>query len=227
MEQKFVNLLTLNEYYPVISSITKRPYIDKDYACYLFEVQNEGIAFCNETENVYLDFAKTYKQAEICIGAYSAGIKKIIIVQRDGIKTEIPLSKKDVPRGYYNGKCNYLITKLKETKKKAYLNELKNKTFLTPAMVDPRIEKDYPTIHYCYAYTKGEKRKLYILFSTLDEFNKWNETKGYKKWKPLNVELKTFGRIRRHNPVVINPLSDKLILSNEQITSVLKMEKTK
>lgn len=208
----------------IYGSKTKKPYIDADGGCYLFETKSAASDFANRIEDTYVENAKAYKQTEFCNEFYGLGIKKIIVNMKSGDTKEIPLSKKDVPRGFYNAKCNFAIQRLRQTRQKQYLRELKTRKFLTPAMVEPRAKAKCPVIKYCYAYVK-DGEKMFILFSTLDEFNEWNEKKGKKIWKPLNIEFKNFDRIRKKNTVVINPLSDKLILSNAQVSAILKMEK--
>ena len=195
MEQEYINLLTINQFYMIYGSRTKKPYIDADGGCYLFEIKSAASDFSNQVEDTYVENAKAYKQTEFCNEFYGLGTK-----------------------------CNFAIQRLRQTRQKQYLRELKTRKFLTPAMVEPRAKAKCPIIKYCYAYVK-DGEKMFILFSTLDEFNEWNEKKGKKIWKPLNIEFKNFDRIRKKNTVVINPLSDKLILSNAQVSAILKMEK--
>ena len=222
MEQNYINLLSINKFNVIMSARTKKPYMTDDGACFLYEINAEASKFCEKTPDTYVEGPKILKQTEFCNGFYSLGIKKINVQTKTGELVEIPLSKKDVPRGFYNPKCNFSTLMLKQTKKKKYLNDLKSRKFLTPARVDPRVSGKISVVHYCYAYLKDNKEKMFLLFSSLDEFNEWNEKKEKKMWKPLNIEFKNFDRIRKKNSVVINPLSDKVILNNAQIQTVMK-----
>jgi hypothetical protein len=73
-----------------------------------------------------------------------------------------------------------------------------------------------------YSYAKfGSDTKYYVLFSKLSEFEEWNKTQS-DEWKPMELDLRKFGRIRDESPVIINPLTDKLILDNKQLNTIYR-----
>ena len=114
------------------------------------------------------------------------------------------------------------ILRLKQTKKRKHLQELENVPFLAAIMLDDRKAGQYPSVHYCYAeLSNGDI--YYLLFTTLQEFETWNQTQE-NKFHPNQTCLQDFTRIRKGHPVLINPLSDKLILTHAQIKGICKKE---
>ena len=71
-----------------------------------------------------------------------------------------------------------------------------------------------------YAYIPNDANKYYILFTTLQEFEKWNKDKK-EDWKPLEINIRDFGRIRKGSPIVINPANDKQIFTDKDIKKML------
>ena len=225
MEQGSINLLTLNQFHLIKSDITKKPYIDKNGACYMFALKSEATAFCNEIPNISFGAAESYKQAVFCTEFYALGIDRIKIKLRDNKDfIEVPVEEGDAKRQYYNHVGNQLIARLKQTNAKKYLRAMKKTPFLSPVMINPRSPKQYPQMHYCYAIMKDEQ-KHFLLFTTLQEFEEWNKTQG-NKWNAIEVNAYTFGRIRDKNPVLINPLTDKIALSDKYMKIILEKEKT-
>ena len=218
MKQEYINYLTLHEYFIIESEITGRPYIDKSFGCYLFELKSEAEDFTKGIQNTRFTDAKTLTQAVFCNEYYSYGIRKINVKLRERKNMEIPLEKADARRSYFNHFTNGLINRLMETKQKKYLRELNGNTILVPIVIDERKPQSYPSMHYTYVKQKDEK-KYYVLFSSMQEFVKWNETQGFK-FKPMEIEIEKFKRVRAGSPVITNPISDKLILTDEQLKTM-------
>ena len=216
MIQEHINLLTLKEYFLIISDITGKPYIDKDYGCYMFEVKSDAKAFTDGIENTSFDDARTYKQMTFCTEFYSYGISTIHVKSRANEEfVDIPVEKEDAKKQFFNPEAHRMILRLQQTKQKQYLRGMGRLKFISPVLLDARLPKQYPGIHYSYA-TITQSDKYYILFSTIQELKQWNEEQE-NKWNSLEVTLETFGRVRKENPVFINPLSNKLILNDKQI----------
>ena len=219
MEQKYVNLLTLTEYYLVSSTITDKPYIDEALNCYLFTKKSDAEAFSGELKDTKVLDAKTYR-LQFITELYGYGVKNIRVMTRESKFSNIPVEKADAAKQYANPEtCRNLIL-LKQTLKKKYAKALKKGMFIAPILIDPRFEKRYPELHYSYATFDGNDR-YYVLFTTLKEFEKWNAEQP-QDWKPVEMQLYKVGRIRKNNSVLINPLSDKVILQDRQISEILK-----
>ncbi len=220
MDQDQKNLLTIKPYYLIRSKRTKRPYIDMNRACYMFETNSDATTFAQESEDTYVEEAKTYRQAVFATEFYSYGIRKIKVKGRkDETFIEIPIEPTDIHRQFYNEEVNHLLYRLKQTGKKEYLLALKNGQILIPTLIEARAKKFMPKIHYCYA--EGQSGPLYICFSTIQEFEKWNKTQG-DKWAPLAVRFSDIDKIKKGCTICINPMDDKIIISSRQMQMMLK-----
>lgn len=219
MEQEHVNLLTLTEYFLIKSEKTKKPYTDEDGSCYLFETKSDAEVFCKNLSDIKIENPKMYRMQFIA-EIYGYGIRQIKVKQRNKDCKTIPVDKKDVRRQFSNPEASYNVMMLNQTRKKKYARELKNVSFITPVMIDPRFIKRYPEMHYSFATTDGNNR-FYVLFTSLKEFEDWNKEQE-QDWKPVDMKLQKVGRIRKNNHILINPLSDKIILQDKQINEILK-----
>ena len=227
MTQEEKDLLTIREYYIIYAKATGKPYIDINNACYLFEIASEAKTFCEALQNTYVTNSQQLNEGIFGSDFYGYGIDLIHVKEKKRDEfTDVKLDKGCAKiRKHYNRLCVRDIYRLKQTGMKKYLRRFKKHTFLTPVKIDERLLKQYPKIHYSYATTNGED-KYYLLFSTIQEFSKWNDDNG-KIWMPLEVTLNTFGNIRKSSPVLINPGSDKLILTEKHIKIALEEEKEK
>ena len=219
MEQELINLLTLTEYFLIKSEKTKKPYSDENGNCYLFEVKSDAEAFAHKKEDVKIENAKSYRMQFIA-ELYGHGIKGIKVKQRNKEYKIIPVDKKATRRQYANPDASFNVMMLNQTRKKKYAKELKNVVFITPVLIDPRFIKRYPEMHYSYATFDGNER-FYVLFTSLKEFTEWNNDQE-QDWKPVEMKLQKVGRIRKNSNILINPLSDKIILQDKQINEILK-----
>lgn len=215
MKQEYINILTLKEYFLIMSTLTKKPYLDKNYGCYMFETRSDADAFTKEIQGTYYEEARTFKQIHFCTEFYSYGITSIHVQERGKEIIIVPVEKEDVRKQFYNADANKLIYRLKQTSEKQYLRKLNNVSFFAPVFIEKRLPKQHPSIHYCYATFTGND-VYYILFSTLQEFELWNKEQ-VRDWKPLEISLSKFSQIQKGKPVLINPIQDKLILTNQQI----------
>ncbi|MCR5670689.1 MAG: hypothetical protein K6G10_06755 [Butyrivibrio sp.] len=219
METTHLNLLTLTEYYLIRSKKTQKPYIDPNGSCYLFSIKKDAEAFSTALEDTYVDEPRHYR-LQFITEIYGYGIKTVMVKQKTNDFEKIPVLKGDAKREYANPKASLNTLLLKQTLKKKYMRELKNAVFLAPILIDPRAVKRYPEMHYSYATFDGNT-KYYCLFTTISEFNTWNLSQE-QNWMPVEMPLYKVGRIRKNNPVIINPASDMIILSDKQISEILK-----
>lgn len=214
-----MNALTLEEYHLLTSEKTEKPYIDEKGRCYLFYLRSEAERFISDMSDIKIEDARHFR-IQFVAELYGYGIKTIRLKQKGGDVVEIPIDKGDVKREYTNQLASLSVTLLKQTSKKKYMKALKGAVFLVPVLIDPRIEKRYPDMHYSYATSDGND-KYYCLFTTLREFNLWNAEQA-QEWKPVELPLYKIGRIRGHEPVIINPTSDAIILTDKQLLEIMK-----
>ena len=218
MKQEDINLLTLKGYYVMESTITRKPYIDRDFHCFMIEDDETADRMVKTIRDIRKPEKNYYRQSTFCTEFYSLGIKGIHVktAKKDGFQ-DVSVKHIDAsfPR-FYNPEVNGNILLLLETCEKKYLEALKGLPFITPVMIDPRMPKHYPGLHYCYATFESEEQ-YFLLFSTLQEFEEWSESQRPKIWQPLSVTIRSFGRIRGTNSVLINPLSFSLVLNNKQV----------
>lgn len=225
MEQKYINLLSKNKYSLVLSQKTKRPYLDKDFSCYLFELIADGESFCKKIKDTELDKERILKQREYTEEFFFLGIRRIKVKPANGDLFVIELKKEDAP-GWKNEEVNASLLRLKQTGQKRYLKNLSDKSLIMAVYIDKRNIKCYPSTHYAVAKTKDGK-EYHILFSTLQEFKKWNDEKQKSRWKPLFLPLKKIVSLTQNSHVIINPISDKIILTPQQIKIAAKGEKSR
>lgn len=219
MEAKLMNLLTLQEYHLITSEKTSKPYVDQYGCCYLFYIRSDAEKFSSQIPGTKVENARSFRM-QFITELYGYGIKGIKLKQKDDKFELIPVEKADAKREYTNQLASLNTLLLKQTSKRKYMKELKEAVFLAPVLIDPRIEKRYPEMHYSYATFDGND-KYYCLFTTLSEFSQWNITQE-QDWKPVEMPLYKIGRIRKHNPVIINPTSDAVILSDKQLAEIMK-----
>ncbi len=222
MLQEHINLLTIRPLHLLLSSRTKKAYIDKNNCCYLFETRSDGDAFAASLENVYLKDAEYHKQLEFCTGFYSMGIDAIKVKLRENKSfLNIPVQKEDAKKQYFNRDAVRLVLRLKQTGRARYLRELKDSELLTPVLIDERQETQCPNIHYSYIIHNGEN--CYLAFTTIQAYNEWAKAQN-ETWQPLKMKLRNMDRIRKKSPVIINVMDDRLLLTDKLIK---KMETEK
>ena len=236
MDTDAYNALTLKEFYIVKSKETGKPYISEQREAFLFEILRDATPFIEKNPDLYVDDRpQMIKKDVFTSGFYSEGIRCINMMNPKTKKTtQVAISKEECKVQYYNEELNADILLLKETKKKKYLREMHDKHFLLPVEIRARTPKVYPSIHYVYTLHTDNVTRYYFLFSTIQEFDEWNKE---GKFSPLDVDIKTLRAIvvntfnvnvnykanklfpewkdiqkPQTNGVIINPLSDRLLL---------------
>ncbi len=215
-------LLTSIKYFPIKSKKTDNYFIDAQGSVFFFVKEEDAKAFAKKEKDVQPIPAHFFEMTELVSNLYSLGANSIRIFNSpDDIKT-IPIEKEDTKQGYYNSVVNFNVQRLKHTSAKSYLKSLKDQYLITPVMLYGRRAEQYPVVRYAYGIepSKNPSPKYFVLFTSLQEFDRWNETQG-KKFKPVEIEIRRFNTIRKDNPIMINPLSDKLVLTHIQLKKVL------
>ena len=220
-----MNLLTLKEYNTIISEITKAPFVDKSGACYMFELPSEADMFCSNNPRTYKSDSKHMQGIKFWVSnLYLMGVKSVNIKTRESKEfRNIVFSDEDVKQNLYiNHETNFNLLQLRQYSLAKNLRALKDGTFIAPVVLPERAECDYPKIKYCFIQRDGER--LYILFTNLKEFQTWNYSQG-NKFSPLATNFLKAKRIRKNSSLLVNPLSDKLILTNELLLKAMEKEK--
>lgn len=214
------SLLTLKEYKTILSDITKAPFVDKKGACYMFEIPSEARMFCENNPHTYESESKHMQGLAFWVSnLYLSGVKSVNIKTRENNHfVNVVFGPEDIKSNLYdNHNTNFHLLQLKQYSLKRNLRGLREGLFITPIMLPPRSEGEYPKINYCYV-TKNSRR-FYVLFSNLKEFQTWNE-KQNNAFSPLITDFLKAKRIRKKDGVLINPLSDKMMLTNEHLNMV-------
>lgn len=221
MKKEFMNLLSLSKYCRIMSHATDRLYIDQSYSCYLFDTEREAGQFCDGTDNTYHTDLENIRPSPFLADCYGIGIERIR-VKKVTLKEfqNIPLSASDVRRQYYNPAAQRPLLRLKQTRMKKYLDEMADISLLCAVMPDKRREGQYPALHYAYARFTSDPEYYYLLFTTIQEFSLWNEEQK-NIYSPVKTSPAEFSRVRKTHPVLINPASDRLILTDRQLSGKL------
>lgn len=223
MTQDEINKLTLKEMHLINSTLTKRPFLDERDNCYMFELMREASDFVKDHPGTEYGKAQFHRQI-VCNDLYAIGAKHIVIKHANATAVSVEIDKNSVKKQFYNVPASRLVALIKQTKKKKYLLELNNQTFYMPILIDVRVPKHYPHLHYSYATFNGDDYN-YLLFTTLQEFDKWNEAQD-NKWKALETTLVKFDSIRKGKSIYINPLYEQLILTDKQLKLISKEKNT-
>ena len=220
MTQENINLLSLSEFYKVISTKTNNVYIAADNSCYLFDNTMDATEFIKKVPNTTLSEIELLKPSIFVTDMYNLGIEKINIKKgTEDQFTTIEITKDDCKKKFFNNITNRNILHLLQTGDKQYLKNLKSCKFICPVFIKMRFPKQYSSLHYACA--KKDEKKYYILFTTMEEFERWNELQE-NKYKPLEVDFVKESSIRRKESIIINPLSNKLIINDNSIKYVIK-----
>ncbi len=225
MDQNFARIFKDSKYILIMSEITEQPYVDKNGACFFMDSAAEADQFVKAREFTKKGELKEYQNISSFLDTlYLKGIKKLNIKLKDRdsyITYEI--KDEDLRKNRYcNHEACFNLLRLHETKDSKYLNKLMDCTFITPISIPVREPKKYPEIKYCVLKRGGNRYNL--IFTTLQEYNKWAETQ-ITQYYPLEVNFLKANRIRKSNGIFINPLSTKMILEAETIDELGKGKK--
>lgn len=218
MENEHINLLSLNNYI-LISTKTNNIYMDENFMCYIFDKKSNANNFIssNKKNDIEVKLNKNNKAKNFCEYLYSIGFRNIIF-SRNGKRIDIPVEKSTNQIKYNSPYTSAMLLRLKQTGEKKYLKGLNKSKFYTPVIIKDRKVKEHPSIKYSYA-SVNKNGKYYLLFSTVKEFDVWNNLQG-NIWKPLEVDINNFDRIRTTNPILLDAASNKIVLTKELINII-------
>ncbi len=228
MNPELSNILTLKKYHQILSDATGHLYIDKNGRCYAFESDLEAQQFCDRIPGTYMSEDQHFKQAFFLSHCRGLGIKTIVLkpsAYDDTVK--IPVLPQDTGRQYYNSEAMFNICRLKQTKKAKYLRALTDIPLIAPILIDERKEGEYPAIHYAFAVaadtSTGEQQIFFVLFTTIREYDTWAKAQEHA-FAPSKTSLQEMNVVRDGNSILINPLSDKLVITHEQLSEITRKE---
>lgn len=227
MNQKGIELLTDKKYYVILSIATKQAYIDGDGTGYIFSAKKDAEDFLEETghDKVYINgSSKNISRNKDIRDYFCEGMRKLHVTRRNQKTAEveendIEIKRGDVKKGYYNVALEFNVTRLRETALKKYVLAMKDNNFIVPVYIPSRKEKEYPKLYYCHAVF-ADKREALVLFSMMEEFDNWNNDmikhKG-QQFFPLEISATRVMKARNNGDIFLNPLSDKLFLTDKQL----------
>ena len=219
-----IDELLAKTYYPVISEKTGRLYLDEGFRIYLFEADALAQEFCDRIKNAKIGEETSYTMQDLASICARMGAKTTYIMpSRADEYAKLDIDTRAKKLLHYNGDAVKKILLLKETKKKKYLRAMCKDYFVAPMEIAPREYGTYPYISHVIA--QGGKAEYIPLFSDLQEFLPWNE-KMKNEFFPHAVTIADLKEnMEGEHPIIINPESDRLILSTQMIEIGLKEAK--
>ncbi len=197
----------------LMSKKTKKIYISEKAEVFLYEKKELVDDKFAKNDSLFFD-KPSYHNQKVFADFYSLGVR-IINVSTSKEKFRIPLKRSDVSSRFYNTNANFYLLQLKETLKKKYLKKFKTMDYIIPVEIKKRKKKEYPHVNYAYVTLKD--KNYTFIFTTLEEFERWKEEYELTELKPLKTNFKTLEKIRNKKPIMINPLTDRVILNEKQI----------
>lgn len=216
MELKDLEFLRKNELYPVMSERTGKYYMSKTGGVYLYEAKPEGEAFAKSQDKASLGEKKAFTQKELTEGLYSMGFSHINVKMRGQKAQRFDIEEKNVPLKNYNVKARRTVTLIRQTHLITHLRELKDESFYIPVRPLPRKRGEYQEIEYCTARERDRNEKYYVCFTSAGELIAWAKTQK-EPWNPVETSLTKMKRIRKDSGIIINPATDRLILTKKEL----------
>lgn len=205
------------EFYLLLSKKTKKAYITEDYISYCFESTNAAEAWLNSFSDSELKDPEIIEQKLLLSDFFCRGAEKIIVVFRNGEQREVKLEAEDFPPGNYNIDSCRAFTLAFQTNKKKYLRSLLSLLVYIPVSTPQRKKGFYPQIEYMGGVTS--LASYFLVFTNLEEYSKWAK-KVEANTGALCIPLYAINRIRKKAPVLINPMSEKFVLTDELMRMV-------
>ncbi len=216
------NYITITPITLIKSNLTQKVYMSEDRCAFAYENKQDTLSFLQKNPETST-FDQNILKINDLRNLYSQGIQAIKCFKSGTSEPKtVNLEITDFGAQYYNPDTNCSVLLAKQTRKKKYLRKLVDAEMFVPTYIEKRFVKCYPSIHYCYGKYE-EADKYYVLFTTLQEFKKWNDSQE-TEWSALRITISNLHSIqsKKNEPVIINPLSDKLILRSDLLKEMLK-----
>lgn len=215
IDSTILNVLSIKQHITIMSEKTKLPYITNKGECFVVESKAEAEGVMQKLPHTYLSDPHMMRQLEVLSEFWGYGIEAIFVKEKGSDYAKMELSEIKA-RGSRNAAYNHetckVLNLLLETGEAEYLRTLSRLPFYAVASVSKRIPERSQSVRYVFAKT-SDLKSYYVFFSTLSEFNEWNKSQN-NGWSPLSTTFRDFATIRKDDNIVVNPLSQRLILQN-------------
>ena len=210
--------LKIETSYLMLSSATQRPYLDENRNAYLFFNKDMADLFANNTGNIDIGDPEYREPVDIMAWCFRNGAKYLIL-DATGKQEKVRLCLQNVKRDYYAHNLTADINLYKETKKHDFLYDMAQYSFVVPARIP---DQKIPILSYASvkAGINGKKQEMYLAFTDLDEYKKWEEK--VKGWNPLLVRFDFMAQIGKQHGYVINLFGNRLVLEGGAIRTIEK-----
>ena len=229
--EMYMQLLS-EEWFPLYIIGTHDFYLDENNGCFFFKTASL-LSIENETfkkqykrltkfENIpFMTEPKSerYKFYDLMEILYSINCTAINFIEKDNIISLPVIFPDQIKYKHYNTYVKKMCLNLKITHKKAYLNEFKGQSFICAVKIFDRKLKEYPRILYGYAQINS--KIYYLLFTSLIEFEKWNQTQN-NEFCPIKTNIKDFSIIIKEHGLFIDAMTTRLILEHKYIENICK-----
>ena len=198
-----------------MDSMLKMPYIDELRQSYVFTINGLASAFVKETKGTNKLDVSGVDFKTVCSDCFGAGATTILMFGNKG-EEPMPLLQEHLERRFYNGLLTANVRRLKQTKKREYLKDMKNCEFVVPIKIlnEPEVKVSYAT-----AYTK-DSPYIYLAFTDIREFEEWQKLAGADEYKPLKVNATGLKRIGKKHGFLVNVCSNKLALTKDMLKQI-------
>lgn len=218
------DLLQMN-LYMITSNYTNKVYIDSQRNVYAFESKADAENFIEGMDAVSVRDGNVFSRFTLMTTMFAYGVKYIKVMPLNQEKfTDIPVEVVKKDKKYHNPEANYHVLFFRQNQNNPRVMQqemiaLYDKEFIIPTRIEQADLKTCPNIRYSTVNT-GDKI-FYCLFSDLKSFNYWNDNiQG--GFQPVQTTFEKLYGLRRDSGVVINPLTEKVIITGEQLDAIGK-----
>ena len=208
--------------FPIYSTKTTQIHINANRQTLFFEDDVLAKEYVTKHKNVRVGVGLQSKPENIqafISRLYGMGTAEILVTLKDEKEPlHIKIEPANVMPSLYNPMVMFNILRLKHTAEKKYLEDLKGSMFISAVVLTKRKPQGYPKIQYVFGKmpNSNKQTRYFFLFTTMKEFSGWNKAHEYK-YEPCEVEIRRFEAIRKKNPVLINPNTDAIVLTEKQL----------
>ena len=204
------NTVSINQIYIVMFEKTGQPYITPEGDSVIYLKPEDANKFISTHPGTVLDGPNFLKTEDLCSMCYAAGATRIEMIMPKGEQKRYEDLTKMPKRKFYNHSLNHALNLLHETKRKEYLQELKDQNFIVPV----KINND-SNIVIEYSIAKVKDKNYFLAFSNLDEFDIWaSKVQGYK---PLKISYDELIELCKADDCIINIYGARYILTQDKI----------
>lgn len=214
-------------YYGIFHKKTKKLYINHNRQSFIFKDHTEAQKKIYETdENLYSEIINLPKKTTIddyINNLYESGISSILYIKKDKTTQEIKLiSYYKLKKKFTNPAAEMVKTRVQQHLGKTTLQAFYNIKFIVPSKIVT--EKDIQKIEYLLINNKETNNEYLPIFTTLDNYNKWNKKTG-QELEPLLIPMKIIKRISGIDGIIININTSDPLYLNKKLLDYIRKEK--